>query len=222
MADPYLTEMQKKDVILETARRFDTHVYVQAGLGNGNMERAVFDSDWFDQGHFIDNSIDRAERMRQRFGDLPHAHCWRGPTTTHLRRIFTNVHETMLFWLDGYDRGGENPLLPELTLIADSEYGQQCCILVDDARKFRSKYGICKLYPRHHTIQRHVAECLPTHSFDIVDDIIRILPTESTIESPTKSPESLEMTSALEPPKSIESPKSPEAVPIEESSDDQS
>ena len=121
----------------------------------------------------------------------------------------------MLFWLDGYDRGGENPLLPELSLIAQHEYGQQCCILVDDARKFSSKYGICKLYPRPNTIERHVAECLPTHSFDIVDDIIRILPTESTIET-IETIESPEMTSAIEspePPKSLES-----AAPIEESS----
>ena len=219
MADPYLTEMQKKDVILETARRFDTHVYVQAGLGNGNMERAVFDSDWFDQGHFIDNSIDRAERMRQRFGDLPHAHCWRGPTTKHLLRIFTNVHVPMLFWLDGYDRGGENPLLPELSLIAQHEYGQQCCILVDDARKFRSKYGLCKLYPRHHTIQRHVAECLPSHSFDIVDDIIRILPTSRTTYVATESTTTESTIETTEPAKS---PETPSTAPIEESNDDQS
>jgi len=215
MAAPYLTEMQKKDVILETARRFDTHVYVQAGLGNGNMERAVFDSDWFDQGHYIDSNIDAAERIRRRFGDLPHAHCWRGPTTTHLLRIFTNVHVPMLFWLDGYDRGVENPLLPELSLIAQHEHGQQCCILVDDARKFRSKYGACKLYPRHHTIQRHVAECLPTHSFEIVDDIIRILPTIETAEvlEEPKSPKSIETT---------EESKSPDAAPIEESSNEES
>ena len=215
MAAPYLTEMQKKDVILETARRFDTRVYVQAGLGNGNMERAVFATELFSQGHFIDYDIDSAERLRRRFGDLPHAHCWRGPTVTHLNRIFTNVHETMLFWLDGYDRGGENPLLPELSLIAQHEHGGQCCILVDDARKFRSKYGLCKLYPRHHTIQRHVAECMPSHSFDIVDDIIRILPTSRTTYVATESTTTESTIETTEPAKS---PETPSTAPIEESS----
>ena len=134
----------------------------------------------------IELSEDLANKAMKRFSGDTHISIVQGNSSAQLEIILNEVETTSIFWLDGHyscefwagdeyivtARGKKiTPILKE-QLVISKHHIDNHIILIDDARLFIGKHD----YPTISKIKRVVSKKFPLHSFEIKNDIIRILP----------------------------------------------
>ncbi len=99
-----------------------------------------------------------------------------GDSALELPKILNDIHEPVLFWLDGHYSGGETalgdketPIMEELQIIF-SRNNSKDVILIDDAREFTGVKG----YPEILELEKFVKTQNCNRYFIVKDDIIRI------------------------------------------------
>ena len=131
-------------------------------------------------------SEELADRAKKRFQNNSNITIVQGNSSDQLSKILNNINSPCLFWLDGHyssefwvgeeyiktAKGNKNtPILEELSQIMKHSIKNHV-ILIDDARLFTGKGD----YPTINKLKKIVAKNFPIHSFDVQNDIIRILP----------------------------------------------
>ena len=99
-----------------------------------------------------------------------------GDSAVLLSSVIKDIPEPVIFWLDGHYSGGktakgesECPIWSELDQIITRQLPH--IILIDDARCFIGKQD----YPTIEELQRYFVDKNINHSFEVKDDIIRII-----------------------------------------------
>lgn len=176
-------ELDKRNLLLEYARRFAPKVFVETGTYKGDTVKAMFASGLFTAIYTIDIYLDRVERARRRFGTFGTIHCFDGDSAEVLPLILEAIGEPALFWLDAHHSGKQiarakglvsTPILAELEAVLAHSHADEHVILIDDARyyvTFPEKYPD---YPTLAALETLVRQRLPDAVFDVTNDIIRI------------------------------------------------
>jgi hypothetical protein len=172
----------KQATILEYATRFNTPRLVETGTWHGDTVEAL-------RGHFtdvysIELSEELHERAKLRFKDCPNVHLLLGDSGTILNATIDPTQRT-LFWLDAHCSGGDTVrvspsqdtrVLQELGMIFS--LAPDSVILIDDAREFHRNYPVghwqYNSYPTLGEVEAYVAQKMPTCSFEVKNDIVRI------------------------------------------------
>lgn len=126
-------------------------------------------------------SVELAEQLYQqavkRFKAYNHIKLLQGDSGEVLTKIVPELNSPAIFWLDGHYSGGntakilDTPIVAELKTI--TEIGKQKhIILIDDARCFTGEND----YPRLEDLKQFVAQNMPDYTFNVEDDIIRLVP----------------------------------------------
>ena len=130
----------------------------------------------------VELSEELYKRTAYRLHHLKHVEFRQGDSTEVLPKFVKSLKKPALFWLDGHYSGGvtaqgscDTPIWAELEAIIESRYSKENAILIDDARCFVSD-GEYKDYPTIKAVEEWVHTKLTNHSFDVEDDIIKILP----------------------------------------------
>ena len=93
-----------------------------------------------------------------------------------LGSVLKTISEPVIFWLDGHYSGGvtakgesECPIWSELDQITCRQL--PCIMLIDDARCFTGEQD----YPSIEELQRYFIDKRINHTFEVKDDIIRVV-----------------------------------------------
>jgi len=176
-------EQDKRDLLIDYAKRFGPRVFVETGTYKGDTVKAMLQSACFDIIHTIDIYTDRVQNASRRFASFQQVYCWHGDSAVVLPRILANLTEPALFWLDAHHSGKqiarkkgliETPLVAELTAILSHECAADHVILVDDSRYFAEFGGKYPGYPTEADLQALVVQSFPGHVWDNTGDIVRI------------------------------------------------
>lgn len=171
-----LPQACKRVLINQLGRRYALPVLVETGTNFGNTVWSAIGT--FKTIYSIE--LDRAlwQSASRRFGNRADVRLRHGDSARELPAVLGELREPALFWLDahysgdGTARGDDNsPVLQELAAIAAHQVRTHA-ILIDDARLFSGRDG----YPTIATCREAAARWWPTHDFDVVDDVIRMLP----------------------------------------------
>jgi len=169
-------DMVKYEVIRHYARKHATPVLVETGTWFGD---AIFTL----RREFLEiHSIELAPELHTQavaaLGHMRHLHLHLGDSATELVRIAQTLTAPALYWLDGHwcdgpsARGAKDtPIVEELNFLLRLP-PRRDVVLVDDARFFNGEHG----YPTVEELRQLVASRRPAASFELKDDIIRILP----------------------------------------------
>ena len=166
----------KQMIIKEYAREFNLSVFVETGTYLGDMVHAV--EDVFDEIYSTELSKELYERAKRRFSSKDHIVILQGDSADVLPVVLSRVKEPCLFWLDAHYSGGittkgtkNTPIMKELYhILRHSVNGH--VILIDDARMFTGNDD----YPTIQKLQDLAASIGPSCTFEVKDDIIRIVP----------------------------------------------
>ena len=166
----------KYDCIRHYARTHGTPVLVETGTWFGD---AIFTlRGEFRAIHSIELAPALHAQAREALAHLPHIHLHLGDSAAELTRLAPTLAGPTLYWLDGHWCDGpsargtkDTPIMEELSFLLDQPVGQDV-VLVDDARFFTGEHG----YPTVDALRRLVAAKRPAASFELQDDIIRIVP----------------------------------------------
>ncbi len=116
------------------------------------------------------------QNAQHRFRNNPKIKLILGDSATKLPEIVNQLTEPAVFWLDGHFSGGDTgfgdtgcPIYAEIDTIFQSKHKH--IILIDDARCFIGEVG----YPPLAEFEKSVKSKMPNASFEVKDDIIRIL-----------------------------------------------
>lgn len=170
------TQDQKKEVILDVAKKYGLTILVETGTHLGNMVEGC--KEFFDEVHSIELSNDFYDRAKKRFAGDEHVHLYQGDSGTVIQEVLPLLSKPVLFWLDAHYSGestarGERdtPIMKELSVIFKN-CGQPFCILIDDARLFVGKND----YPKMMHLKKTIQSEYPNLAFEVKGDIIRIHP----------------------------------------------
>lgn len=169
----------KRLVLRALARRFGLRTMVETGTYLGDALgtlRADFD-------HLI--SIELDERLHRaagrRFRGDPGVRLLQGDSAQRLPEVLAGLDRPALFWLDGHCSGGftargeeHTPIFAELAAIAAHPLSRAHVLVIDDARLFGSEAG----YPTLEALRERVRAGWPEATWEVADDLIRILPRE--------------------------------------------
>jgi hypothetical protein len=164
----------KKITIRDYQKQSDYNILVETGTYYGDMVWAMMNH--FKSVYTIELAPYFYNRAVKRFKKYKNIHLCFGDSATELGPIVRNLSEPVIFWLDGHYSGGktakgnsECPIWEELNQITTRNLPH--IILIDDARCFIGEND----YPTIEELQRYFIDRNINHSFEVKDDIIRIV-----------------------------------------------
>jgi len=166
----------KQMSVKEYAKKFQLQVFVETGTYVGCMVHAI--DDVFDEIYSIEIGQELYERAKKEFTGKNHITILQGDSVDVLPVVLARLERRCLFWLDAHYSGGittkgpkNTPIIEELHhIFKHSVRGH--VILIDDARNFT---GNDDDYPSIQELQDLVASIGSSWTFEIKDDIIRII-----------------------------------------------
>lgn len=169
-------DIVKYACIRRYARSRKIPIFVETGTFKGN---AIFSlRNEFREIHSIELSEELYVRATKDLGHLKRVHLHLGDSTVELPRVAAGLKGSALYWLDGHFCSGpsargakDTPIFEELSFLLSRPPGDDV-VLVDDARLFSGRDG----YPTVEELRSMVAAKRPGASFEVRDDIIRIVP----------------------------------------------
>ena len=176
--------IKRNDIRLVSEQYVNVKILIESGTCFG--ETIEFFKNNFINLYSIELSEELADRAKKRFQNNSNITIVQGNSSDQLSRILNNINSPCLFWLDGHyssefwvgeeyiktAKGNKNtPILEELSQIMKHSIKNHV-ILIDDARLFTGKGD----YPTINKLKKIVTKNFPIHSFDVQNDIIRILP----------------------------------------------
>lgn len=175
----------KRNDILEISQQFlDAKIFVETGTFFGDTIQ--FFKNNFTRLYSIELSEELADRAKKRFQNDGNISIVKGDSSVELSKILKEIDEPCIFWLDGHyssefwlgkefiqtSKGKKDtPIREELNQIFNHKIKDHI-ILIDDARLFTNQHD----YPGIKKIKRMTSKLLPSHTFEVKNDIIRILP----------------------------------------------
>jgi len=175
----------KRADLLEISRKFkDVKIFIETGTFFGDT--IDFFKKHFTKLYSIELSEDLADKAKKRFQNDTNISIVQGDSSAQLSKILREIDETCIFWLDGHyssefwvgeefvrtAKGQKNtPVMEELFQIINHKVKNHI-ILIDDARCFNGDYD----YPGIKKIKRLISKHLPSHTFEVENDIIKIIP----------------------------------------------
>ena len=164
----------KRITIREYQKQSNYNILVETGTYYGDMGFAQMN--FFKSIYSIELSLYFYNRAVRRFKAYKNVHLFCGDSATELGSVIKNIHEPVIFWLDGHYSGGkttkgntECPIWEELDCIISQHLPH--IILIDDARCFIGERD----YPTIEELQCYFADNNIHHSFEVKDDIIRVV-----------------------------------------------
>ena len=164
----------KHRTIEDYAKKFGHQSFVETGTYRGDTIHAV--RGLFNEIYSIELGIELAEKARVRFGNQKHISILQGDSGLVLPKILSRMEGSCLFWLDAHYSSGvtalanrETPIHQELKCIL-LHPNKDHTILIDDARDFNGQKG----YPELNQLRDFVTKKIPSSTFEVADDIIRI------------------------------------------------
>jgi hypothetical protein len=165
----------KQKTIRSFQNKFNTNVLVETGTFMGEMiyaQRNIFKKIY---------SIELSEELhlaaKRRLNKYQHVELLQGDSGEVLFNLVPKIDEPAIFWLDGHYSGFETakgelatPIEKELETILNSDLAH--IILIDDARLFIGQDD----YPTIEQIKNSVSTKKKNITFNVEDDIIRIVP----------------------------------------------
>lgn len=158
------------------AERYATPILVETGTFRGDAVFALRSA--FREIHSIELAPALHSRAVLDLRHLPHIHLHLGDSTTELPRIASTLRSPALFWLDGHFCSGpsargskDTPVFEELAFLLGRPPDRDV-VLIDDARLFNGNDA----YPTIGALREMVASSRPQASFEVEEDIIRIVP----------------------------------------------
>ncbi len=165
----------KQMVVLEYAAKSGIDIFIETGTYLGDMLKAV--KRRFDMIYSIELSEEYFNRAKRKFQRHRHIEIFQGDSTDVLPMLVSKIERPALFWLDAHYSSGktargkkDTPIIEELKTIFDSKISGHV-ILIDDARCFTGEND----YPEIEDLKAFTVEKYPKSSFELQDDIIRIL-----------------------------------------------
>jgi hypothetical protein len=175
----------KRKTIIDLSKLYQcTEVFIETGTYMGDTIEYLKND--FKQLFSIELNEDLAAKAVKRFNNESNIRIVQGDSATQLASILSNIQSPVAFWLDGhysseFQSGDEyivtgkgekdTPVMEELIQITQHSVKNHV-ILIDDARLFNGHDD----YPTKQQVSEFVKQKLPSHSFSIKKDIIRILP----------------------------------------------
>lgn len=175
----------KRNDILEVSDKFsDAKIFIETGTFLGDT--IDFFKNHFTKLYSIELSEELAEKAKKRFENNINISIIQGNSSVELSNILREINQPCIFWLDGHyssefwvgkefirtAKGERNtPIWEELLQIINHKVKSHI-ILIDDARCFNGRYD----YPRIEKIKKFISKHLPSYSFEVKNDIIRIAP----------------------------------------------
>lgn len=170
----------KRRLVAEHARRFSTSILIETGTGEGETVAAMAPLIRCIISIELDPRL--AELARRRFRRHANVEIVEGDSEERLPAVLADISEPCLFWLDGHAttfgaRGPRvTPIRGELEAILAHRVTEHA-VLIDDVRLFTAGGG----YPSLDKLRDAVAAARPAWSFDVADDVLRILPADPAI-----------------------------------------
>lgn len=165
----------KTKIIKKYAGRFKIDVFIETGTYQGDTISAV--KSCFKEIFSIELDEVLFEKAKNKFAKERRIHILKGDSRKELYDILNRINKPCLFWLDAHYSGGITagkeegaPIVEELKCIFAHPVKKHV-ILIDDARDFKESKG----YPSIKKLRNFTLENMPEASFEIKDDIIRIL-----------------------------------------------
>jgi len=181
----------KRNDILEIAEKFiDAKIFIETGTFFGDTIESFKNN--FTKLYSIELSEELADKAKKRFQNNTNISIVQGNSSVQLSNILREINETCIFWLDGHyssefwvgkefiqtAKGEKNtPITEELLQIINHKVKDHI-ILIDDARCFNGEQD----YPGIKKIKNLISKHLPSHTFEVKNDIIRILPKNNLYE----------------------------------------
>jgi len=169
-------QIVKMWTIKKYAKRFGISTLVETGTYLGDL--LWYTRHFFKQAYSIELDSKLAKQCRVRLAQYPNIHIFKGDSSKILKKILPLIKKPAVFWLDAHYSGGitakgktETPILDELKYIS-SRSTLLHIILIDDARCFNGTRD----YPTIKVLKATVIRLFPNYSFNIKNDIIRIVP----------------------------------------------
>ena len=175
----------KRNDILEISRRFpDAKIFIETGTFFGDT--IEFFKNNFTRLYSIELSEELAARAKKRFENDAHISIVNGDSSIQLSNILAEIDQRCIFWLDGHYSSEfwvgkefiktakgkkDTPIREELNQIFNHKIKDHI-ILIDDARVFTNQQD----YPGVKQIKKMVSKRLLSHTLEIKNDVIRILP----------------------------------------------
>ncbi|MEQ1798591.1 MAG: hypothetical protein ABL872_11615 [Lacibacter sp.] len=176
----------KRKTIIDLSKQYQcTEVFIETGTYMGDtVEYLKHD---FAKLFSIELNEDLASKAAKRFSNEPKVKIVQGDSAQQLAAILSDITTPVAFWLDGHyssefqlgddyivtGKGEKDtPVMEELMQISQHPVKKHV-ILIDDARLFNGQND----YPTKQQVSDFVKQKLPSHTFSIKRDIIRILPT---------------------------------------------
>lgn len=171
----------KPEVLLGYARQYGLGILVETGTFGGDTSLAC--APHFDAIFTIELSFLHFMAARKKFAGEQFSHVvpLLGDSAQVLPIILKHFWNPALFWLDGHFSGGstakgakETPILEELYVILSTPYDH--VIIIDDARCFQGGGAPLPDYPHLNKVRELTRIQRPDYTFEVMDDIIRLLP----------------------------------------------
>lgn len=168
----------KQRLVKSYGRKFGFSTLIETGTYQADMAYAV--RNCFKKIYTIEISPEFLKVSRLRLARFPQVECLEGDSGVLLPKLLASIQEPCLFWLDGHYSGvgmnynsgdSETPLMQELEAIFRHSVKKHG-VLIDDAHCFDGTKG----YPTMEKLIALIKERLPEHSFEVQDNIIRIMP----------------------------------------------
>ncbi|HBS26847.1 MAG TPA: hypothetical protein DD827_06945 [Gammaproteobacteria bacterium] len=165
----------KQYIIEQYQQQNNCQTFIETGTFRGDMITAQLDN--FERLYSIELSDELYNAAKQAFANQNKVHLLQGDSGIRLIEVLNDIIGVPLFWLDGHYSGGvtaladkECPVDEELATIIASSL-DQFVLLIDDARMFVGEQG----YSTIDEIKSIINKAYPKASFDVKDDIIRIV-----------------------------------------------
>jgi hypothetical protein len=172
---------RKVQTVLEYGSLFRINTLIETGTYHGDMIQATLHH--FSKIFSIELEPTLFFKAKHKFSGYSHISIIPGDSGMVLPRLLRLIHEPCLFWLDGHynpfasdtARGVlDTPILLELKAILEHSIKNHV-ILIDDARCFIGPNPILRNYPTIDQLKEFVARRWNNFSFEVKDDIIRII-----------------------------------------------
>ena len=169
----------KRLAVLECSRG-NHGTFVETGTYMGEMTEAM--GKFFSCVHTLELSPEIHAKTSARLKHLSHLNFHQGDSGKLLGEVINAISTPITFWLDGHYSGGitaqgekDTPIWQELAHILAHQNRASHVILIDDARCFTAS-GEFGDYPTIEELTQWVSKNLQTHTVNVKDDIIRIVP----------------------------------------------
>lgn len=175
----------KRNDIQEISEKYkDAKIFIETGTFLGDTIE-FFKND-FARLYSIELSEELAHKAKKRFQNNTNVSIIQGNSGEQLTNILAEINEKCIFWLDGHYSSefwvGEEfiqtakgkkdtPVKEELLQIINHKVKDHI-ILIDDARCFNGEQD----YPTIKKIRKLILKHLPSHTVEVKNDIIRVLP----------------------------------------------